>query len=44
VTTAEDAASIFEQKGLRLLAERARAQIEKYRRGEPGQRAPLGRA
>ena len=44
VTTAEDAASIFERKGLRLLAERARAQIEKYRRGEPGQRAPLGRA
>ena len=44
VTTAEDAASIFERKGLKLLAERARAQIEKYRRGEPGQRAPLGRA
>ena len=44
VTTAEDAASIFERKGLKLLAERARAQIEKYRRGEPGERAPLGRA
>ncbi len=44
VTAAEDAASIFERKGLTLLAGRTRAQVEKYRRGEPGVRAPLERA
>ena len=44
VATADEATALFGRKGATLLAERVRAQVERYRRGEPGQQAPLTRA
>ena len=44
VRAAEEGAVLLEAKGATLLVEHARARIEALRGGEPGTRAPLGRA